>query len=555
MNISMSKKRVGEQLVDILNKLGIEFFFGTPGTEFAPIIERFDELDSSSGILPVTVPHEYLAVNMAYGTYLANSKPAAVMVHNTIGTLNAAAAIMNAHRMCIPLIFIAGRTATTENDRFGCRDLFIHWAQESFDQASSIREYVKWDYELRDASMLSDVLNRAYAIAMEEPRGPVYLVLPREIMLEEVDSLPVNISNVVPTRLASEKKKLIEIANLINNSKRPVILSKTIGETLDGYSAFANFCKTGNIPAIMPDANYMNMSTEHPMHMGHNLNDCLAESDLIINLDMDVPWIPKNSSINKDAIVVHIGVDPLFKSIPIRSFPAHHLIRSNPALALEQIIEYLIESRSTERLLWIQKLKNLKSKKLDEKDNDSHKFSKEKIASIIGKYLTEEMILLNELSLPIEEIPFKYSGTYFRTGSASGLGWAMGAGLGLGLVKKDKIIINVIGDGAYYFGNPLAYHWCANALELKMITIILNNGGMHSIAKNVKDLLQKPERANNTKLPFLNLTPSLKFEEIAKTFNGVGNLVSTCEDFETEFEQAIKLARHGSKQTIMNCII
>ena len=548
----MIKKRVGEQLVDILNDLGIEYFLGTPGTEFAPVIERFDELGSGSSILPVTVPHEYLAVNMAYGTYLANSKPAAVMVHTTIGTLNAAAAIMNAHRMNIPLIFIAGRTGTTEKDRHGCRDLFIHWAQESFDQGSSIREYVKWDYELRDASMLSDVLNRAYSIAMEEPRGPVYLVLPREIMLEEIIQAPGKISSVIPTKLSSEKSKIIEIANLINNSKRPIILSKTIGETAEGVSAFQKFCTAGNVPAIMPDANYMNMSTEHPMNMGHKLNDCLSESDLIINLDMDVPWIPQNSLINKDAVLIHIGLDPLFKSIPMRSFPAHHLVRSNPAVALEQLIEYLKKEQSKERVEWIQKLNHFKA--LEQKNND-HEFSKDKIASIIGKHFSSDMILLNELSLPIENIPFRHAGTYFRTGSASGLGWAMGASLGLGLVKKNKVIINVVGDGAYYFGNPAAYHWCAVAHDLKIITVILNNRGMHSISKNIKNFFNRVELSSNTKLPFLDLSPSLKFEQIAKAFGGVGSLVSTSEGFETEFVNAFKRAMDNNQQTIINCLI
>lgn len=550
----MSKKRVGEQLVDILNEMGIEFFFGIPGTEFAPIIERFNELNSTSGIIPITVPHEYLAVNMAYGTYLANSKPAAVMVHTTIGTLNAAAAIMNAHRMRIPLIFIAGRTPTTEYDKFGCRDLFIHWGQESFDQGSSIREYVKWDYELRDASMLSDALNRAYSIAMEEPRGPVYLVLPREIMLEEVKATSMHTTNIISSKLSAEKSKLIEIVNLINSSKKPVILSKTIGETAEGFSFFAEFCLKGNIPAIMPDANYMNMSTDHPMHMGHKLNECLIDCDLIINLDMDVPWIPNQSQINKDAVLIHIGVDPLFKSIPMRSLPAHHLIRSNPVLALELMKDLINENNSKDRMSWIQKLKSLKAKKLDGKNDNSSVLTKEKIASIVGKYLSEDIILLNELSLPIEEIPLKYPGTYFRTGSASGLGWAMGASLGIGLVQHDKVIINIVGDGAYYFGNPVAYHWCANALKLKIITIILNNSGMHSIANNVKSLFQKPELCNNKKLPFLDLSPSLKFEEIAKTFGGNGGMVSTCADFEALFIKAIGQARNKNQQTIINAI-
>ena len=49
-----------------------------------------------------------------------------------------------------------------------------------FDQAGMVRELVKWDYELRVPDQVGDVVARAVEVAMAHPRGPVYLVLPRE---------------------------------------------------------------------------------------------------------------------------------------------------------------------------------------------------------------------------------------------------------------------------------------------------------------------------------------------------------------------------------------
>ena len=54
----------------------------------------------------------------------------------------------------------------------GVRDTHIHWAQEAFDQAGMLREYVKWDYELRQPAQLEAVVDRALELAMAEPRGP-----------------------------------------------------------------------------------------------------------------------------------------------------------------------------------------------------------------------------------------------------------------------------------------------------------------------------------------------------------------------------------------------
>src|SRR5258708_20228521 len=55
-----------------------------------------------------------------------------------------------------------------------------------YDQAGMIREIVKWDYELRNAEQLTTVVDRALAIAATEPRGPVYLSLPREVIAAPV---------------------------------------------------------------------------------------------------------------------------------------------------------------------------------------------------------------------------------------------------------------------------------------------------------------------------------------------------------------------------------
>jgi acetolactate synthase-1/2/3 large subunit len=47
-----------------------------------------------------------------------------------------------------------------------------------------VRGYVKWDYELRNFAQLESVLRRAFTIATSEPKGPVYLTLPRELLGE-----------------------------------------------------------------------------------------------------------------------------------------------------------------------------------------------------------------------------------------------------------------------------------------------------------------------------------------------------------------------------------
>ncbi len=83
-----------------------------------------------------------------------------------------------------PILLGAGRTPLTETGHQASRNRSIHWGQEMFDQGGLAREFVKWDYELRAGQSADSIVDRALDIAMSEPRGPVYLTLPREVLAD-----------------------------------------------------------------------------------------------------------------------------------------------------------------------------------------------------------------------------------------------------------------------------------------------------------------------------------------------------------------------------------
>src|SRR5712675_281075 len=165
-----------------LGERGIEYVFANAGTDFAPIVEAISQSKGGKAPRFMVVPHENVAMAMAHGYYRVSGKPAAVMVHVTVGTGNAINGLINAARDNIPLLLAAGRTPLTETGSIASRNRPIHWGQEAFDQGGMVREYVKWDYELRGGQPVDAVVDRALDIAMTEPRGPVYLTLPREVL-------------------------------------------------------------------------------------------------------------------------------------------------------------------------------------------------------------------------------------------------------------------------------------------------------------------------------------------------------------------------------------
>ena len=178
-SVTIPVETVGQAYLEILRARGIKYFFGNSGTDFGPIIDGLAKFaaDKKTHPMPITVPHEFVAVSMAQGYAMITGEPQVVMVHVIVGTGNASAAVMNASRLNVPMIFSAGRTPLTEEGLRGSRSNFIHWGQESFDQGSLLREFTRWDYELRNGDQVETVVDRALEMALGNPQGPVYLTL------------------------------------------------------------------------------------------------------------------------------------------------------------------------------------------------------------------------------------------------------------------------------------------------------------------------------------------------------------------------------------------
>jgi len=139
---TLSPETTAEAYLELLKDRGIDVFLGNAGTDFASLVDAFARFAGEAGRAPrpMVIPHEFVAVSMAHGYYVASGRPAAVMVHVNVGTGNAATAIITASRANVPILMSAGRTPITEEGLPGARDLHIHWAQESFDQAAMLRE-------------------------------------------------------------------------------------------------------------------------------------------------------------------------------------------------------------------------------------------------------------------------------------------------------------------------------------------------------------------------------------------------------------------------------
>ena len=93
---------------------------------------------------------------MAHGYTMVTGRPQAVMLHTNVGTANSINMLIDASRDRIPMLLTSGRTPFTESGAEGSRSVYIHWAQEMYDQAGMLREMVKWDYEMKRGDQAAD---------------------------------------------------------------------------------------------------------------------------------------------------------------------------------------------------------------------------------------------------------------------------------------------------------------------------------------------------------------------------------------------------------------
>src|SRR3569832_607502 len=292
---------------------GFVYFFATPGTDFPPSVEAVSRAKTTNAKVPkpVLVPHENLAVAMAHGAYLMNGRPQAVMVHVNVGTANTLNNLTNLSHDRVPLILAAGRTPITEKKQNNTHTQPIHWAQEMFDQAGMLRELVKWDYELRMPAQVGDVVARANEVAMAHPRGPVYLVLPREPLSAPMPE-PVGPAKPRPQAASvhPDPKAIATLAEWLATAERPLIIAATLPrEAVPVLSHLAERCA---IPVITHNPRTVCLPSSHPMHFGYEPGTLLADADLVVVLESDVPWMPHLLSPSAGVRIAHVGEDPFY---------------------------------------------------------------------------------------------------------------------------------------------------------------------------------------------------------------------------------------------------
>jgi acetolactate synthase-1/2/3 large subunit len=540
---------------------GIDYFFCNPGTDFPPIVEAFSRAKKTNAKvpLPVLVPHENLAVAMAHGAYLMNGRPQAVMVHVNVGTGNTINNVTNLSRDRVPLILAAGRTPITEQGQFGSRNRPIHWAQEMFDQAGMLREMVKWDYELRVPTQVGDAVARAVEVSMAHPRGPAYLVLPREPLSAP---LPEPVGPVKPRPHAAEThadpKSIATLTEWIAGAERPLIVTSTLPQ--DAVEPLSKLAERCAIPVVVHNPRSVCLPSSHPMHFGYEPSALLADADLVIVLNADVPWIPSLQHPAAGARVVHVGEDPFFVRYPMRSFPSDLAVQAGVTNALKALVAAveprlrMAEARiSSRRGRLTERMRNRRAQ-LAKDSAAAETISPEHLSRVIGETVGPDTVIFNEYPLRADHCAREKPGTLFALGPAGGLGWGFGAALGAKLAAPDKFIVATLGDGAHMFGNPVVAHWVSAVHQLPVLAIVFNNSRYGAVRRATLSMFKDGIAGESDGRVLADLNPAPPYEEIARAQGAHAERVEKPADLPDAIARARDVVVNERRQALLNVI-
>jgi acetolactate synthase-1/2/3 large subunit len=480
-------------------------------------------------------------------------------VHVTVGTGNTICALMNAYRDRVPLLLMAGRTPHTETGHIASRNFPIHWGQENFDQAGMVREYTKWDYELRSGQHPHDILARALEVALAEPRGPVYLTLPREVLAD-----PCSAVSRVPsaTRLAPVEPNAAAVkaaAKRIAAARMPVIVTSHLGRDPSAVPVLAELAETFGIPVAQAGASAVNLPASHPMNTGQAGGALLEESDCIVVVESEVPWFPIRFTPKPGTAIIHIGIDPLFVRYPIRSFPTDIAIAGDPKSTLAKLSQALKNepadtgTQQTRR----DRIQQFRDQLQQQREATLAKARAAKPISYawLGECIREQMpqgsLFLTELGVSPDQVGLEEPGSLIGVGIGGGLGFGLGATLGAKLADRTRCVIATVGDGSYMFGNPTPFHFVSRAADLPVLVIICNNRRWHAVDASTRLVYPDGAAAKSKLMPLVGLEPSPEFTKVAEASAAYARKVEDPAELPDAIREALA-AVAGGRQALLD---
>jgi acetolactate synthase-1/2/3 large subunit len=556
-----------------LNDIGVDHLFCNLGTDHAPVIEEMARWRKEGRRYPPTIlcPHENVAMHMAAGYTMVTGRGQAVLVHVDVGTANSAMALHNLARARIPVLLMAGRAPfTIRGELPGSRDNQVHFIQDPYDQASLVRPYVKWEYNLHSGVTTKEVLRRAHSMMHSDPMGPVYLTLPREILAQNWDESaiqafpearfgPVKARGTDPETVAQITAKLLA-------AEYPVLITRYAGRNAAFPAIADELARFAGIRVFEAGATCLNIPHDSPCYLGVTAGAAVPKADVGLMVDVDVPWIPSDTRENPASFWIHVDVDVIKEKAPMWGFPSNLRIQGNSSVVLAQVLEDLrrratpgfldAARRRMEAIRGESEARTANLAKLAASKGEPGQIDVNHLCAELGSALSPRDIVFNEgiRSAPaiFNQIMRTMPGSIFGM-PGSALGYSGGAALGAKLARPDTLAVQICGDGSFYQSTPETVYAVSRQYGLPIMTVVIDNAGWAAVKESTLRMYPAGEASAAAQFES-RLASGMDFSKMAESAGGYGAKVDHPDALPDAIQQCLGEVRRGRSALLHACV-
>ena len=516
-----------EIVIECLKEQGVDTVFGYPG---GAILNVYDELyKHQNEIKHILTSHEQGAAHAADGYARATGKVGVCLATSGPGATNLVTGIATAYMDSIPIVAI---TCNVGVSLLG-KDSF-----QEIDITGITLPITKHNFIVKDVNNLAATIRKAFAIAKKGRPGPVLIDIPKDVTANKAEYVKEKPVAVEPSQNICETQ-LDTAVEMIKEAKKPYIFVGG-GAILSGASEeLYTFAKKVDAPvtdSLMGKGAFPGTDPLYTgmlgMHGTKTSNYGVSECDLLIVIGARfsdrVTGNAQKFAQNAKIIQIDVDVAEMNKNVMISAG-----VVGDIKVVLDRLNERLEQQDHAE---WVTKIQEYKEKYplVYHKDVLSGPFVVEEIyrqtkgEAIISTEVGQHQMWAAQF--------YKYTKprTFLTSGGLGTMGYGLGAALGAKSGRKDKVVVNIAGDGCFRMNmNEIA---TAVRHNIPVIQVVINNHVL-GMVRQWQNLFYGQRYSATV------LNDAVDFVKLAEAMGAEGIRATTQEEFKSAFEKAMNLGR------------